>query len=740
MYTALQKIGIRFNAIYLPEAIAFPSKEMTPVSANFIKNIRQLGYVVNEDLLHQLNELPEHTLQAIYEAFAEVLQIKANWAPLVSNWDKSTADKKSFLDTFFYFNTGTLLDCGHSIPDKTFPLNSYNGCPFCGTPFVLSDEILTGQGSKKKKLSLWTNQQVQELFSNLLQSKTALDATQVDTLKTLLQIYDLPPVAITMKETQMLVTDTLVENGKAAVAGSLMTTPVDIMRYLWYKHTGFLQIIAPSVLIKRHAKNHRHMVSMLNQSSAMAILSKESLKLKYNRSTSKMIATWLNNLPMSAEAAAELMHPKRGMWVRFIRALRLPEYSHKPGMESLARLLDVFYNEKYNVYAAQLEQSRLKFDLDHTFALLKQRPGLFARSLFANMIWFGHEITLSQFREVGDQIPARLLITLASYASNYFDAENDRIVKPLGGSNKVIKANKYLAMYDEEQLQIMADEATQCCLDILATRFAKAQNGNKTIFIDPSLYTMPLPIGDRATSVQDLPAALMGTRFPVEGNTVRLFMQWGVGMPKQHLDMDLSCQIIYDDHKQFCSYFQLDATGAKHSGDIRSIPDKTGTAEYIELDLKQLQQANARYVAFTCNAYSNGAITPNLVLGWMNSKHKMKVSNKTGVAYDPSCVQHRVRVTQNLNKGLLFGVLDIAANEIIWLEMAFDGQTATSLDLHGLERMVAKLNAKISIGTLLDLKVQAQNLILTNDPNTADESYTAQWAMDTAKVTQLLID
>ncbi|RAJ76757.1 hypothetical protein CLV59_108278 [Chitinophaga dinghuensis] len=740
MYTALQKIGIRFNAIYLPEAIAFPSKEMTPVSANFIKNIRRLGYVVKEDLLHQLNELPEHTLQAIYEAFAEVLQVKNNWAPLVSNWDKSTEEKGSRLGTFFQFTSGTLLDCGHSIPDKTFPLNSYNGCPFCGMPFILSNEILTGQGSKKKELSLWTNTHVQELYSNLLQSKTALDATQVDTLKTLLQIFDLPAVTITMKETQMLVTDTLVENGKAAIASTLMSSPVDIMRYLWYKHTGFLQIIAPSVLIKRHAKNQRHMLPVLNQSAAMAILSRESLKLKYNRSTSKMIATWLNNLPMSAEAAAELMHPKRGMWVRFIRALRLPEYSHKPGMGPLARLLDVFYNEKYTVYAAQLEQSRLKFDLDKTFALLKQRPGLFARSLFANMVWFGHEITLAQFKEIEGQIPARLLITLASYATNYFDADNDRIVKPLGGTDKLIKANKYLALYDQEQLQLMADEVTNCCLDMLTVRFTKAQNGNKTVFIDPSLYTMPLPVGDRATSVQDLPAALMGTRFPVEGDTVRLFMQWGVGLPQQHLDMDLSCQIIYDDTKQFCSYFQLDAIGAKHSGDIRSIPNKTGTAEYIELDLAQLQKANARYVAFTCNAYSNGAITPNLVLGWMNSQHKMKVNARTGVAYDPSCVQHRVRVTQNLNKGLLFGVLNVAAREIIWLEMAFDGQTTMSLDLQGLERMIAKLNAKISIGTLLDLKVRAQNLVPTNDPNLADESYTAQWAMDTAKVTQLLID
>lgn len=58
------------------------------------------------------------------------------------------------------------------------------------------------------------------------------------------------------------------------------------------------------------------------------------------------------------------------------------------------------------------------------------------------------------------------------------------------------------------------------------------------------------------------------------------------------------------------------ATGAKHSGDIRSIPDKIGTAEYIELDMSELTKAGAKYVACTCNAYSNGTLSPELVVGW----------------------------------------------------------------------------------------------------------------------------
>jgi hypothetical protein len=251
---------------------------------------------------------------------------------------------------------------------------------------------------------------------------------------------------------------------------------------------------------------------------------------------------------------------------------------------------------------------------------------------------------------------------------------------------------------------------------------------------------MPVAIGDRSENVQDLPSALMGARFAVEGNTVRLFMQWGEGLPAQHMDMDLSCHLAWANGKtDFCSYSHLVTTGCKHSGDIRSIPDKIGTAEYIEINVAELQAAQVQYVTFTCNAFSSGAITPNMVVGWMNSKHPMKISETTGVAYDPSCVQYQVRITSNLTKGLVFGVLDVAAAEIVWLEMPFAGQVVQGLNSKGVQALLAKLNAKLSIGNLLAIKAVAQNLTVVETED-ADEVYTLQWAMNAAAVTKLLVD
>ena len=232
----------------------------------------------------------------------------------------------------------------------------------------------------------------------------------------------------------------------------------------------------------------------------------------------------------------------------------------------------------------------------------------------------------------------------------------------------------------------------------------------------------------------------MGTRFPVEGDAVRLFLQWGKGLHAQHLDMDLSCRIsLPNGEVAECAYYNLTCVGAKHSGDIRSIPEMVGTAEYIELSLSELQAAGAKYATFTCNAYSTGALSPNLVVGWMSSAYPMQLSEETGVAYDPSCVQHMVRISEgNLSKGLVFGVLDVAKREIIWLEMPFTAQTLRGADSTSVEALLRKLSSKLTIGQLLDIKVQAQHLVRVEEAAQADEAYTYEWALNPAEVTKLL--
>lgn len=739
----LLKVSIRQNAIYLPEVEKIEKTNLKSTTIALVAQLRKTGYGLTENLLWAVNELTPAEQLEILQMIKDILGLNLNWAPLVKGWDTPTAESQfdhwiTWIANLFQIKNGVKLPCGHIIPDNTFPLERYNGCPFCGTPFETARTEYFGQGSKLKLLELWQCTEMEGFFKDLLESHTVLDATQADSLKILLHELPLPDARVGMKETVMLVVDTLIEEGKETEAQICFATPNDVLRYLWYKKTGFLQIIEPKTIIRKASRNNAHMCGALAKSQKAAEQKREELKLKYSRRECRMVAAWLNGLDMPVEKCCEIMHPKREIWVRMIRALRLAEYARKEGFEKLKELMDMFYNETYPVWQGKVDAYRLKADAERTFALLKQRPGLFARSLFVNMLWFGPEDTLAAFREIMHLLPARLILTLGMYAESYFDPERKRLVKPLGGNTKLIDHHYLLDIYLPEQLKDMVAQVNKLCEEVVTARFAGITTESKSMYIDPMLFHIPLSIGDRSSTIQDASCALQGTRFPVEGNNVRLFMQWGAGLPAQHLDMDLSCHIALPYTTEVCSYFQLHVPGAKHSGDVQYIPNKTGTAEYIELELNELDRIGARYVAFTCNAYSCGAITPNLVVGWMNSAYPMKISQKNGVAYDPSCVQHQVKVSQSMMKGLVFGVLKVKEREIIWLEVPFGGQTVTTLNAQTIEAYLDKLDAKTSIGELLAIKAKAQQLEIV-EASEADEVYTREWAMNSAAVSRLLI-
>ena len=747
----LINVALRYRAVFLDinrEAINMKSEASVPVMA-FIARLKENGFCVSEELLHALNAVPVDRLAEITQCINDVMGVKLNWAPLVKGWDVPTGETLAdhlitWIANIFGKEAGfkgTTLPCGHLIPEGTFPLERYNGCPFCGTPFETAGFVYKGQASELKELRLFTVEDMKHVFASLLASATPLDGTQKDSLEQLLREFSLPENAnITMKETAMLVVKLLVEQDKADEASRLLKTPTDVLRYLWYEKTGYVQIIEPKTLVAHAYKLYFHMWGPLDEGAEAAEGMKKKLMLKYDRKACLRVARWLNAIPMTAKQAAENMNPKRGMWVRMIRALRLGEYARKKGFDHLAEILDVFYRQDYITWQGRVDKACSENDADTTLTLLKERPGLFARCLFASMLRFGSDKVLAAFEEIADKMPARLLLSLGNAAEAYFDPSEVRLARPITGVTHRIESNKLLALYDDEARKAMTEAVNDLYRASMARRFAAQQTEAKTIFIDPALYNIPVSVGDRSATVQDASCALMGTRFPVEGDAVRLFLHWGKGLHAQHLDMDLSARITLPDNEiEECAYYNLTCVGAKHSGDIQSIPEMVGTAEYIELSLPELEAAGAKYVDFSCNAYTTGALSPNMVVGWMNSAHPMEVSQKNGVAYDPSCVQHMVRISEgNLSKGLIFGVLDVAKREIIWLEMPFTAQTLRGADGASIEALLHKLKTKLSIGQLLDMKAQAQNLTLVENAEDADEAYTYEWALNPAEVTKLL--
>jgi hypothetical protein len=193
----LIKVALRQKAIYLP-TIGENNSLISTSTSYVIKELKNCGYTCSESLLRGINMLTAEEQGVILEVINDVYGIELNWAPLVKNWIEPTGESiidhllTAFAQALFECGVevkGTTLPCGHIIPDGTFPIERYNGCPFCGTPFELSQTNFTGQGTKLQVLNLWGDIELNEYFNNLLESPVALDATQMDSLKLLASVF-----------------------------------------------------------------------------------------------------------------------------------------------------------------------------------------------------------------------------------------------------------------------------------------------------------------------------------------------------------------------------------------------------------------------------------------------------------------------------------------------------------------------------------------------------------------------
>lgn len=738
MNTALLSVAFANNALYLPgDAV---SSELSPAAAALLVVLNKHGLCVDEDTLHHLNALGDDDISAIDALIREVYRTDANWAALTREWNTRPTGV-SFINFFVtalanvdpeFRGHGTTLPCGHFIPDGVFDLSRYTGCPFCGTSFVSAKANLEiHDAATLTELHRWTQEDADKEAAKLLAMPTPLDATMSARLRKLVEglpadlfvNFDEIPCA----ETRALVGAEFLERGDMRFA-DFAKTPTDMLRLLWSIKTGRLRITRPADEKKFLEKYHNYYSSGLITLADNAAEMK--LKLHYNRTTGRAVARRFESFDMSAEEICVNMHPYRQMWVRFIRALRLNDQARRCGLEKLSEVLDRFYRRDYCVWSGEVDKARMSGNLDRLLTLLRQRPGAFARCLFDTVLDFGMEPVSKAFAQVATKLPVRLLVSLYNAVSGYFlPTMPERHVVLPSGLVKALPYNPGISRLSESERRDIALELQQVVLTALYDIYSVQEplSGDK-VYIDRELYECPVPVGDRGNSVAVSGSAIPGQKFDVKGDKVRVFMHWGVGMPAMHFDMDLSCLLVGKDKKVDIAYYNLDGYGAIHSGDIQRIPDTVGAAEYIELDIPELLSNGLDYAVFTTNAYSVPKLSPDVIVGWMSSEHPMKVDNETGVAYNPADVDHMVTVgAMSLSRGMVFGILDLHARKILWLEAANNNRTLAGLDLASIEALQKRLAEKISIGALIALKAKARGVTVSTVPTDAKVYDMSNW-------------
>lgn len=704
-------VALRYSRLYVPTDRR--EEHMSVGSAALVERLAEHGYTLSEDAIQALSAQSEDYLKELVSTIESVYGTNLNWTPLVRDWHREkNIEWTDYLVTAFAnaFHLGdvcegTTLPCGHFIPEGVFDLTRFNGCPFCGTPFVTTPGV-KGVATGRKRLTLADDAWLKELYRQLLESKVPLDATQAESLMQLSDCYGVPTdVTIAMRETAAIISGNFFEQGLYAKAFSLLDTPFDLLRMLWMLLTCKQRFISPQALGLNPGAMH------------------------YSRSAGRAAAIWLDSLTMSAADMCRSLNAQREMWVHAQRALRLPEYARRLRLTHLAEFLDLFYRGDYDTWAGRFNEAYNNEDQQATLALLSERPGEFARRLFSTMMTFKASDVLDAFKKIAPRLPLRLVVSLDNNAIPYFMPQGDMrtIVLPSGASVRA-SLNRWLYALPAPRLAQFAADVKTTVLDIYDHHFKalrSADEEGRRVYIAPGLYNIPVPVGDRSNSIQDASYAVQGQRFDVESDRVRLFMQWGEGLPAQHLDMDLSCRVLYANGGEAeCAYYSLDLSGVHHSGDIQSIPNMVGTAEYIEIDIPQLIADEAKYVVFTCNAFSCDELALNMKFGWMDCAYTMTLTYFYGVAYNPGEVQHIVRVPEGTTaRGLVFGVLDVDARQVIWLEMPVSAQILAQINTAGIMSLLDRLKSKISVGELLGVRSRALGMTIVDTADEADIAY-----------------
>ncbi|MGW2378098.1 MXAN_6230/SCO0854 family RING domain-containing protein [Kitasatospora sp. NPDC001683] len=184
--------------------------------------------------------------------------------------------------------------------------------------------------------------------------------------------------------------------------------------------------------------------------------------------------------------------------------------------------------------------------------------------------------------------------------------------------------------------------------------------------LDAGLADLVVPFAERA-SAKTLVAVPRGSvqRLP-DGQHLRLFVHW-MQRAHQRVDLDLSVA-FYDEEWQFtglCDYTRLvlGARAAVHSGDFTTAPPPHGATEFVDLDLRALGKAGARYavvVVFSYNDIPFEDLT-DAFAGFMTLTPSEAARQRTG-SFHPASVRQR---------------LDLAGEARICVPMIVDLQTRT---------------------------------------------------------------
>lgn len=500
--------------------------------------------------------------------------------------------------------------------------------------------------SKRQELTLGDLEDLKEIFTNLISSKTSLAQQDYKDLEWCLEnveeSWNWIPEEITFKEILAWISAKLVKEVKTEVLAKHYKTVTDVLRLAVSLSDGDISLAENTKFKSFSRKERRIIMSLLAQCSNLE----------------------------------EDMWRYREQWIRLGERLHPGEFKGQAFKKVQLTFKSIREEKKPLFWTGKVEgliksPEHNKDEMETLLGLLTQRPGEFARrldKLLRDYPDYSDEIVES-FSTVADKVSTPVLLqTLAHF--QYRNCEDLRTVMPKGNVAKIQLLDSFSQeIGDTTKLRVVI-------INALDKQYSKRSPlGN--VWIDDELKNFIVPFSQRsATSTYK--SMTRGSRFTLAQKNVRFFIWWtNTEFGCYHVDLDLSVAFYnenwgYVDH---VSYTELKNSSLRcyHSGDITNggAFGSKGASEFIDVDLDAMLNGGVRYVVPQVHSYTGEPFSQvPCTFGWME-----RSDLNSGEIYEPTTVENQISLSSE-GRYTVPLVIDCKERKVIWTDLSGQFQSA----------------------------------------------------------------
>lgn len=657
----------RARKLLLPSASGQTPAE-APIIAAFIENLESVGYELTPQLMGACQSLSIEELDHINDWLMSSIKIARGnkpFAPMYPNFPRQVMDTSKAI---LYLNAARhYIASGKWLPE-----------------FKKENRDALDERGNMQRLDIGATSDVLVIFRDIITSNTSVSQQDKDDLRAIIgyfgeESFALIPSAIPNRENKAFLLGQIISKGEQAlaVAEKLCTTATDILRLAVSMSDGDVSLATPCKFRSFKRVERRALLNLLEKQNN---IQEDMLRWKERW---KRLGEKLHPLEL------EKTHPESALAFMLIRNnLKLVKFSTKVEAAFIAR------------------------DADQLIALLRTRPGEFARRL--DHLLRNHPDKESEiaaaFSEIASQVSTPVLLQVMHHFKHRPRRGELRVFLP---KSDVGKAQVIPSKLPELPSTICNTIATECRA-ALVKRFSKLAPLGKC-YIEPTLSKFAVP-GSQRSAAKTLRTIARGSRLALPtGDTLRFFIWWKNG--KDRTDLDLSAILFREDFSYIdvVAYYNLKNFGGHHSGDIVDAP--LGASEFIDISTARCRERDVRYVVMCVTSFTQQPYCdlPECFAGWMSREKP-----DSGEVYEPRTVFDRLDLTAN-TKIALPAIFDLQAKEILWLDLSLKGvphwSNNVGNNLHNIQWMMKAFSERewLSLSELLHLHVEARGQLVSSE-------------------------